>query len=78
MTRTVGHDAQTFIAMMHAYADNADLEGIERLLKIMKKEKVRPTENFYMRLIQVYQNLNVPERVCIYSCIFFLHLLFTH
>lgn len=63
MTRTVGHDSQTFIAMIHAYTDNNDLEGIERLLRIMKKEKVRPTENFYMRLIQSYQTFNLPEKV---------------
>jgi pentatricopeptide repeat protein len=63
MTSTVGHDSQSFIAMLHVYTANNDMEAIEKLLRIMKKEKVRPTENFYMRLVQVYYTLGETNRI---------------
>jgi len=63
MASTVGHDSQTFIAMMHVYTINRDLPSVEKILRIMKKEKVRPTENFYMRLAQVYFTLNATNKI---------------
>jgi len=63
MAGTVGHDSQTFIAMMHVYTINNDMEAIERLLRIMKKEKVKPTENFYMRMVQVYTSLDASNKI---------------
>jgi pentatricopeptide repeat protein len=63
MSGTVGHDAQTFIAMLHVYTANYDMEAIEKLLRIMKKEKVRPTEGFYMRLCQVYFTLGEINKI---------------
>jgi len=63
MAGTVGHDSQTFISMMNIYIITKDMEGIEALLKIMKKEKVKPTESFFMRLAQGYFTLDATNKI---------------